>query len=230
MKVLGHRGAPREAPENTLESFAIAMAHGADGVELDVRLSADGEVVVFHDPTLERLAQREGRVRALDYEALRGVDLGGGARIPTLDAVLSQWRAKGLVNVEIKSDDVDGEALVAALARVLARNEGTDVIVSSFAQSLLLRFEALAPKVARGVLFGPGVDPEALPVDQRDVRAAAMHPFWIDATDERVAAWRAQGLAVNVWTVDDVVEARRLRAAGATSVISNVPGDILRGL
>lgn len=233
MMVLGHRGSPREAPENTLEGFARAMTHGADGVELDVRLSSDGRVVVCHDTTLKRLAGRAMRVRSVCFARLREIDLGAGARMPLLDDVLALWRGRGMVNVELKPDDVDLGPLASAAAAVIARHPRTPVVVSSFSQALLSRFEACAPRVPRGVLLGPSYYPFAslhLLTPERETRARAMHPFWADALDARVAHWRARGLDVNVWTVDDPTEALRLRAAGASSVITNVPGVMVAAL
>src|SRR5882757_8311365 len=83
--VIGHRGASTNVIENTVEAFARARADGADGVELDVSLCATGEVVVFHDDDLRRLANRLERVDALSLAALRDVKLPAGGRIPTLD-------------------------------------------------------------------------------------------------------------------------------------------------
>jgi glycerophosphoryl diester phosphodiesterase len=105
--VLGHRGARHAAPENTLAAFELALAEGAEGVELDVRLDRDGEVVVIHDCTLRRVSGgRETRpVWELGRADLDRIDLGGGERVPRLTAVLDWARARrARVNVEVKHD------------------------------------------------------------------------------------------------------------------------------
>ncbi len=232
MWILGHRGAPWEAPENTLASFALARAAGADGVELDVRLCATGEVVCCHDVTLHRLAGAAVRVRATSLATLRAWDLGRCHRLCTLDDALALWRTDGVVNVEIKSDDVDLAALVDATARTLARHPRTRVLVSSFSPFALEALRAVAPSVQRGLLLAPSARVEAFAAAPEAWRARphAVHPWHGDVTAARVSRWRALGLDVHVWTVDDDRRARALAAAGVTSVITNVPGAMRRTL
>lgn len=227
MLVLGHRGAPREAPENTLASFDAALRVGADGVELDVRLCASGEVVCCHDPTLLRLAGEEVRVRTTAWSDLRRYDL-GGATLCLLGDVLELWSGRGVVNVELKSDDTDAPALVRAALDVIADAPRCAVIVSCFDPSLLDAVAALAPRLARGQLIPPFTRAEAAgclaALDRSGL--AAVHPWHVDATPERIAAWRARGFDVNVWTVDDPARAVALRDAGAAAVITNVPAAL----
>jgi glycerophosphoryl diester phosphodiesterase len=232
MLVLGHRGAPWEATENTLESFALARVAGADGIELDVRLCATGEVVCCHDVTLHRLAKCAARVRATGWDVLRRYDLGRGARLCTLDEALDLWSAHGVVNVELKADDVDLPALAEATVRVIERARRCAVVVSSFDPAALEAVLHLRPRLARGQL----VPPMARPAGQRVLAAMgrarphAIHPWHGDASPARVAAWRARGLDVHVWTVDNDVTARALREAGATSIITNAPAAMLRSI
>ncbi len=222
------------APENTLEAFEAALRSGADGVELDVRTCATGEVVVCHDPTLSRLAGVAMRVRATGYIALRTADLGGGARVPTLDAVLELCAHQGMVNVEVKSDDVDIGTLVPAVARVLGRHTRNETLVSSFDPRILVSLRALRPGVRRGMLLPPRrrhpFESAAVLARLSDVAPHAMHPWHGDASAERIAWWRSLGLEVNVWTVDDPALALALRARGATTVITNQPGLIARSV
>ena len=121
--VIGHRGASARAPENSVEAFARARADGADGVELDVLRCASGEVVVFHDDDLARLADRPERIDALPLAELRRVDLRGGARIPTLEEAFEACGPDLLVNVELKAAFLGAGrlgALVDGVAAVLA--------------------------------------------------------------------------------------------------------------
>lgn len=232
MLILGHRGAPWEAPENTFESFVMARLAGADGVELDARLCATGEVVCLHDVTLQRMAGAPVRVRAAGWLALRGYDLGRGNRVARLDDVLDFWSRHGLVNVELKTDDVDLRALVEAVVRALGRVPRAQVLVSSFAPEALRMMRDARPWVRRGLLVPPmsRLDAARVLAASRGALPHAVHPWHGDATPERVAWWRSLGLDVNVWTVDDDTKARALRRAGATALITNAPGAMLRSI
>jgi len=225
--VLGHRGAPREATENALPAFAAALAAGADGVELDVRLCATGEVVCCHDPTLERLAGEMVRIRTTSWDVLRGRDL-GGARLCRLEDALDLWAGRGVVNVELKPDDVDGPALTAAALAAIARAPRCPVIVSSFDPALLDAVAARAPRLARGQLLAPAHDPAAAAGRAALQRPglAAVDPWHGEVTPSAVDAWRGQGLAVHPWTVDDPARAVALRDAGAAMVITNLPAAV----
>ena len=230
MLVLGHRGAPREAPENTLASFQAALRAGADGVELDVRLCATGEVVCCHDPTLRRLAGEEVRVRTTAWDALQRHDLGGGARLCPLDAALDLWAPHGVVNVELKHDDVDVPALARAVVAAIDRAPPCAVIASSFDFAALAGLKGLRPRLARGLLVPPLRYPESrsyLAEAARPGAVHAVHPWHGDVTPERVAAWRARGLDVNVWTVDEPARAVALRDVGAAMVITNTPAAVI---
>lgn len=230
--MLGHRGASARAPENTLAAFALALDEGADGVELDVRLAGTGEVVVFHDPGLIRRTGATGRVRATRLADLRGLDVGAGERVPLLDEALDLVLGRGgLVNVEIKSDDVELGALALATAAVLSRRspeERARIIVSSFDSSMLAHVHDRAPELALAFLFDdahvPRVERERL---ELLLPLRAVHPHAALATAETVSAWHARGLAVNVWTVDAAVELERVSRAGVDAVVTNDPRGAL---
>ena len=117
--VLGHRGASARETENTAAAFQRARTDGADGVELDVLLSATGEGMVFHDDDLARLAGRPERIADLPYRALREVKLPGGTTIPTLEEALEACGPDLLVNVELKANEL-GFGPMAALVEAVA--------------------------------------------------------------------------------------------------------------
>jgi glycerophosphoryl diester phosphodiesterase len=229
--VLGHRGASAEAPENTLAAFRLAIDQGADGVELDVRRCATGEVVVFHDEDARRIAGAPLRIRDTPLAALRALDAGAhkgerfrGERVPLLAEVLEALPG-AVVNVELKSDGLD-RRLAAAAARVIAAARAADrVIVSSFDFRLLAAFRAAAPALPLGLLFD-AAHPWRLrtAVAVRLLGPAAVHPDRRLVTPARVERWRARGLAVNVWTVDEPEEVERLARLGVSAIISNTPG------
>ncbi|HKE14031.1 MAG TPA: glycerophosphodiester phosphodiesterase [Kofleriaceae bacterium] len=221
----GHRGASAHALENTLGAFARARADGADGVELDVRLSADGELAVFHDDDLQRIAGRPGRVADMPWRELAAVALPGGERIPRLDEVLA-GTAPMLVNVEIKRPGarhlrqvVRGVAASAARTGAAAR-----VLVSSFDPAAVALTRA-STRLRCGLLFHAG---QGRPLREawlaRLLRPHALHPERVLVDAARVASWRARGYAINVWTADEPDELRRLAGLGVDAIITNDPG------
>lgn len=227
--ILAHRGASAEAPENSLEAFEKARAQGADGVELDVRLCASGEVLVFHDADLSRLADRPERVAQLPWSTLRQVRLRSGARIPTLAEVFEVCGADMVVNVEIKADALwrpGLSALVEGVAKVVADVPRPErVLISSFNPLAVMKAASAMPRVLRGLLFeseGPvWARGQAL---ARWLPIQAVHPQNHLCTPHAVAAWKAAGLAINVWTVDDATRQHELFAMGVDAIITNQPG------
>lgn len=235
--VLGHRGASAEAPENTLAAFRLAMAQGADGVELDVWRCATGEVVVGHDEDTLRVSGVDLRVPDAPLAELRALDVGAwkgeafrGERMPLLAEVLEAL-PRAVVNVELKSRGRDLR-LAEAAARVIARaGAGGRVIVSSFDWRLLVSFRLAAPDVPVGLLFD-GDRPWRLRLAGalRLMGPSAVHPDRRLVTAARMRAWSGRGLAVNVWTVDDPAEARALAGMGAAGLVTNVPARIRAAL
>ena len=229
--VLGHRGAPRATIENTVKSMRIALAEGADGAEFDVRLARCGTLVVCHDHSLVRFTHRATRVRDMSAWALAQENLGDGEGVPTLDQVLAVLRRK-TVNIEIKPDDGDLPALARAVALTAQKFRGQHkrVIVSSFSPEVLVMLRRLDPSIERGLLIDPanrfyGSSLTLL----REVAPVAIHPHWSEGVD-RIRFWRSSGYDVNVWTCDNPETICAVARAGATSVISNHPGDARRAL
>lgn len=229
--VIAHRGASADAPENTLAAFALAREQGADGIELDVMRCATGEVVVFHDDDLSRLGGRPTLVRDMPFDCLRQIDVGRGQKIPLLDEVLSALDGM-LINIELKSAPTwtwrfQDDGLSQAVAELVRQHDlVARTIVSSFDPLLLLRFRRCAPEIATGLLFAHD---QALPYRQGWasylVRPRAVHPESQLVDAHSVAAWRARGLGINVWTVDAPAELRLLAAYGVDAVITNRPAQ-----
>jgi glycerophosphoryl diester phosphodiesterase len=233
--VIGHRGVRRPGVvENTLLAFTAAADEGAEAIELDVRTCATGDLVVLHDPTLERVSAGAfpDAVADLSLAELSRIPLPGGARIPTLTEVLHFARDRRLsVNIELKRDVPSRSAVLRAAARILHRwDPAHPVLVSSFDPAMLAAFAALAPHVPRAVLvhrtrwhrLHAGA---ALPVG-----AVAVH-LVRTLTQPPLLAWlKARKLTVNVWTVNDPAEARDLAALGVGALISDVPGEVRAAL
>jgi glycerophosphoryl diester phosphodiesterase len=233
--VLGHRGARRRAPENTMAAFELAREEGADGVELDVRLDRDGDVVVAHDDVLDRVTQgRDGRrIDALGRRELSEIDLGGGEHVPRLEEVLRWAREHRMrVNVELKRDVAHRARFVLRVARLVGMQpRAADwLIFSSFDPVLVVALARLVPWVPTGWLVEPPLGVPGRTLAERLVGATAVHPKASLVTAASIAPWRASHLPVNVWTVNDGAEARRLAALGVDTLISDVPGQILAEL
>jgi glycerophosphoryl diester phosphodiesterase len=225
---IAHRGASGRAPENTHAAFAAALALGVDAIELDCQLSADGELVVVHDETLERTTSGIGPVGAKTWAELAALDAGAwwdarfrGERIPRLADVLAQIDARALLNVEIKSAR-DVGAIEERLAATVAGAGAADwVLFSSFAAAALRNLRALAPWAAIGVLCDRR--PAAALALATELGARCVAPGRGVVDDALIGAAHAQGLGVWVWTVNDVGAMRRLAAAGVDALFSDYP-------
>ncbi|MDQ1458005.1 MAG: glycerophosphoryl diester phosphodiesterase [Actinomycetota bacterium] len=224
--VLGHRGASHARPENTLSAFAMARELGADGVELDARRSADGWIVVHHNPGVEGF----GLIVEHGFTALRAAH----PEIPTLVEAL-QACAGMIVNVEIKclpwEPDADTDRVVVRAvgeivrAAVRAGPPGSEFIVSSFDLGAVDASLAFAPEITTGWLTSGQEIATAAPI------ATAHGHAWLNpdrvsalrASPEAIADARRSGLRLNVWTVDDPKEIATLAAVGVDAIITDVP-------
>jgi len=236
--IIGHRGAARHAPENTLSSFAAAARLGCRMVEFDVRLSADGIPVVFHDDGLDRTSDGAGPVAARSLAALKRLDAGSwfgptfaGERIPTLAEALSQCLDLDLaVNIEIKPDSgAERATALAALAEAgrLWPSERPPPLISSFSRRALAAAVVVAPDWPRGLLVASPPTDWRRAVSRLGCRAIhAAHRHLDRAT---VAAFRAEGLAVLAYTVNDAAVARALWQSGVDAVFTDSPELLANG-
>ena len=236
-RVIGHRGAAARAPENTLAGLRCASALGCDWVEFDVRLTADGALVLCHDARLDRTTDRIGLVGAQTLAAIRQCDAGSrfgpdfaGERIPTLDDALALAAELGLgINIEIKADRGREYATAAAVAAAVQRRgkAAPALLASSFLPAALAALRAVAPQIPRGVLFrlvprgwaelAGRLGCVSIGADHRRLRP------------HRVAEIRAAGYQLAAFTVNNPARARVLFGWGVTSVFSDSPDMILKG-
>lgn len=227
--VLGHRGASGYAPENTLEAFKLAMDMGADGFELDVHLSKDGELVVIHDETVDRTTDGTGFVGEMTLAELKALDASNhkeaykGAKIPTLAEVYDLIRdTNHIVNVEIKTDNIfypQLEEKVLALEKEMGM-EGR-IVYSSFNHYTVKKIRALAPDAQIGMLFG---DVLVEPYDYcKSLGANLLHPSKANLNVPGFAEKAKEaGLGMNVWTVNEVEYMEKCLACGA-GIVTNYP-------
>ena len=232
--MLGHRGARHAAPENTLEAFELARREGADGIELDVRLDGSGEVIVLHDPKLDRVTQGAERrhAEAISSADMARLDLGSGARVPLLSDVIAWAQSHGQrLNIELKSDVQSRGLLLRGVERVVRRSSTLPCLIfSSFHPYFVWWLARRLPDLPRAWLvhrkqhilrYAPGL---------RRLGANALHPEHTLVTPQRVARLKGMDQLINVWTVNDPERARELARLGVDSIISDVPGRILAAL
>lgn len=235
--VFGHRGASAHAPMNTLPAFELAAEQGADGIELDVWRSKDGEAVIIHDASVDATTDGTGFVQQMTFAQLRELDAGShfspqfaGTRLPTLDEVFEAVGHRLLINVELKSETLGTDGLEALVVEKIRRhNLARRVIVSSFSPFALRRFRRLMPEVPIGFLYAEDV-PRYLRLFMIGLAHEARHPHhtMIDTT---YMAWaRRQQYRVNTWTVNDPRRAVELRDLGVNAIITDSPGEIREAL
>jgi len=218
--IIGHRGAAGLKPENTLPSFQAAVNLGVQAVELDVHL-CEGQLVVIHDPTLERTTNGSGPVAAKTFAALRALDAGAGAVVPTLEEVMEVLPEEIGLNVELK-----GEGTAPALADWLPAPGRRQILVSSFDHDALRKFRSIRDDYPAAPLFGRW-KPEALEI------AASFDSGYINLGRKlvnagRLEAIRAAGLKALVYTVNDLNEAKRLTTEGVWGLFTDYPDRINR--
>jgi len=241
--VIAHRGNSMHAPEDTLESLRQGLALGADGLEFDVRLSADGVPVVIHDPTLDRTTDGTGAVADRTLAQLRALDAGYrhtrdggktfpyrglGIRIPTLDEALSAFPGSPCI-IELKAPAATGAFAIA----VAAHGARDRVVVGSFHD------EALAPLRGRGFHLTAS-SPEVRQLYLRAItwRGAGTPPFEACSVPPRfrrvpipvlrfARMLHARGIPTHVWTINDPRVARRLWDGGVNAILSDDPGTML---
>jgi glycerophosphoryl diester phosphodiesterase len=222
----GHRGNPAEHPENTLASFRSAIELGVDMIECDVHMSADGELVVIHDHTVDRTTNGSGLVAQHTLAELRELDAGGGERLPVLAEVSQLARDRVGLCVEIKQIPIpypDLEEKLIAQLRELDTLDQTAVV--SFHHGAVRRLKELEPRLAVGVLEGARpIDPVAI---LRSADADIYSPHYGAMDPELVEQVHAAGGVVGVWTVDDAAAVAWCQACRPDSVFTNRPREIL---
>lgn len=220
MRVIAHRGASAYAPENTLKAIRLALEMGVDAVEVDVRLSKDGYLVVIHDDTLDRTTDGSGPVAEFTLAELKMLNAGLGERIPTLQEVLEE--VKACLIIEVKVEGVERKVVDA-----LREADRLDyVMVTSFIHPLIKKVKELEPSVKTGVIVsGLPVKPVELALH---AKAEAIFPNHKYLSREAVEEARRGGLQVYPWVVDRLDEAKRLMDLGVNGLVTNRPRELLR--
>lgn len=235
--IFAHRGASAHAPENTLAAFELALAQGADGIELDVKLSADGHVVVIHDPTTDRTTGARGRVKDLSLAELRGLNAGSfysanfsAEKIPMLEEVFEAFGKKIFINVELTNYNTPRDHLVESVCMLVKKfNVQKHVMFSSFYASNLSKARSYLPEVPCGLLaFNGLLGAWARSFGFAFGKYAALHPYLKDVTPQQVQRVHRLKGRVHVWTVNAEEDMRRLFGWGVDAIFTDDPQLAIR--
>lgn len=239
--VIGHRGAARLAPENTIAALEAAAADGAEWVEFDVKLTRDGVPVIMHDPSIKRTTGVKAKVKHIDYDDLARLDAGRwfdpaftGERVPTLRDALKTCARLGLApNIEIKPCRGLARRTAVAVAETVAAYWPDRVgvrrmpvpLVSSFNPISLVAIRKAAPHLPRGWLVNrPPRGWEAL-AHRLDI--VTLHANGLHISAKLVQSCAALGMPLIAWTINNPHLAKSLTRSGVASLITDAPGDIM---
>ncbi len=234
-KIIGHRGVPHLAPENTMASFKKAIDIGVDGIETDVQLSKDGEIVLCHDEKLDRTINCKGLLKDFTLEELKGLSAGAwfskeyeNEKIPTLRELLEFVHDKDiLVNIEIKSGIImypNIEKLTIDMIHEYRMEH--KVIISSFNHYSLLECKKIDSTIKTGVLYMSGL---VEPWDYaKKIGAEALHPFFYNIRPEIMEGIKKNNIMVNPFTVNGEREMKYMIVMGVDGIITDYPDRLIK--
>ncbi len=237
--IIGHRGDLTHAPENTLPSFQQALEKGADGIELDAKLTSDGHVIVIHDSAVDRTTDGKGRAASFSLEAIRKLDAGKwfdekfiGTKVPLLEEVFETVGKDKLINIELTNYSTPRDGLVIKVCELIKRkNNQKQIIFSSFFPSNLKIAAQALPEVPRGLLSMPGL----IGLWSRSFGFMfgdyqAMHPHISSASREQVQRVHRIKRRVHVWTANSPEEIRKLKEWGVDGIFTDDPQTAVHAL
>src|SRR5690554_6491888 len=230
MRIIAHRGYSSQAPENTLSAFAKALEFGVDGLEFDVQLSRDGQVVICHDEKVDRTINGQGWIKDFSWAELQQLDAGSWfspefskETIPTLSQLLDLVQGSNvLLNVELKTGVVQYPDLENKVIDLLEKyNVIQQTIISSFNHYSLVKVKQIEPRVATGVLYMSGLyEPW---IYAKRIGADALHPFYPSIVPEIVMGAKQAGIQLNPFTIDEPQYIAVAVQADVDGIITNYP-------
>jgi glycerophosphoryl diester phosphodiesterase len=225
MKKIGHRGAKGYEPENTLVSFQKALDMQVDGIELDVHLSADGELIVLHDETIDRTTNGKGCVNKLSLQELKAFRIDGKHEIPTLKEVFDLVNQQCFINIELKNYDT-AEKVVSLIEQYVAKKKWNYdcFLVSSFDWNALQQVTFLNDQIPIGVLTQTNLD--LAQAFAKFIRAKSIHPHFHLLTKENTAQMQQKGLQVFPWTINETEDIQKIKAFNVNGIITDFPNRI----
>lgn len=230
--IFAHRGASAHAPENTLAAFELAHTQGADAIELDVKLSADGHVIVIHDTTVNRTTGASGKVKDLKLADLRALDAGSffspqfqAEKIPLLEEVFEAMGNKLFINVELTNYSTPRDHLVESVCSLVKKfNLQKRILFSSFFAFNLTKAHSYLPDVPCGLLtYGGLLGAWARSFGFAFGDYAALHPYLTDVSQQQVARVHRLKRRVHVWTVNAEKDLRRLMEWNVDGIFTDDP-------
>lgn len=235
--IFAHRGASAYAPENTLASFALAIEQGADAIELDAKISADGHAIVIHDLTTNRTTGEHGNVQDMTLAQLRSLDAGSffspkfrGEKIPLLEEVFESFGRRTFINVELSNHDTPDDDLVETVCMLVKRfNLHKRVLFSSFHPRSLAKARALLPEVPRGLLANDGF--RAMIIRSFVFyfgEFQALHPYLWTTSPQQIRRVHRMKRRVHVYTVNEEPTLRKIFRWGVDGVFTDDPPLALR--
>ncbi|MDD4307943.1 MAG: glycerophosphodiester phosphodiesterase family protein [Thermoplasmata archaeon] len=218
--LIGHRGAMAREEENSYSAFEAGLRMGAGMLEMDARCSRDGKIVIMHDEMLERTSDGRGKVSGLNMKELGRLRLRNGEPIPTLENVLEKFGRRCILNIELKD-----KGSAEAAGEIVRRMKMLDtVLFSSFHSPWLVSLKLKCPKARVAVISKErGVDLVRIATS---IGAEAIHPARKITSEALIAKAHAEGLKVNVWTVNWPWQAKKLIAWGADGIFTDKPDTI----
>jgi len=228
---IAHRGASAFRPENTMEAFMEAITLGADIIEMDIRQTADGHLVLLHDETVDRTTDGTGAISELTLKQVKALDAGMGTRIPTLEEVFSHFaRDEVILHLEIKSPGIEIEVV----EMVHRFSRGNRVLICSFRPTVLRKVKETDGEIKIGLLVGRARPIKSLvwikgvfPLSTfRKLRADTLHQHVQLAHSYLIGRCKREGIPIYVWVVDEEAEMRRFIRRGIDGISTNRP-DLL---
>lgn len=236
-KIFAHRGFSGKYPENTMLAFEKAVEIGVDGIELDVHLTKDNEIVIIHDEDIKRTCDGEGLVKDMTLEELRKFDASATFRgqygfcgIPTLREYFELVKDTPIItNIELKTGVYEYHTIEQRVIDMVREFGLSDkIIFSSFNHFTVKRCEEIAPEIKRGFLTGDWLYDFGKYTAERNVQCC--HPWHVSLSEETVKEMHEAGCEINTWTVNEYEDIRKLSAWGVDSLIGNFPDRMIEVL
>ena len=236
-KIFAHRGFSGKYPENTMLAFEKAVEIGVDGIELDVHLTKDNEIVIIHDEDIKRTTDGGGLVKDMTLEELRKFDASATFRgqygfcgIPTLREYFELVKDTPIItNIELKTGVYEYHTIEQRVIDMVREFGLSDkIIFSSFNHFTVKRCEEIAPEIKRGFLTGDWLVDFGKYTAERNVQCC--HPWHVTLSQETVDEMHKEGREINTWTVNEYEDIERLAAMGVDSLIGNFPDRMIERL
>ena len=225
MLKIGHRGAKGHEPENTLISFQKALDMQVDGIELDVHLSADGELIVIHDETIDRTTNGIGLVNTLSLRQLKKCQINNHHEIPLLSEVFDLVNKNCFINIELKSYETAEKVVELIEDYVSEKNwKYEQFLISSFDWNALQQVRFLNERIQIGVLTETDLD-LALAF-AKFIQAKSIHPHFHMLSEENVSKIQSKGLQVFPWTVNEREDVEKIKSYKVNGIITDFPNRI----